>query len=110
MPRIELRLAILVVLIAVAALLTWWPPPQVPAALLLPFVLLIGAAVFAFGRRAVAWPHATTVERVMDVIMFGALIVVSIRADSQFIRITTAVSAAILMIGWLIAWHRHRRR
>lgn len=77
-----------------------------PEDIWLPIAFLIGAAVFWFGRRAVAWADLKTFERAIDAIMFGVLVAVAIRTSSEFIRIMAAASAALLLIGWFVAWRR----
>ena len=45
-------------------------------------------------------------ERVIDAIVFGALAIVAIRTSSDFIRIVATAAAALLLIGWFVAWRR----
>jgi hypothetical protein len=106
MRRCGLIPAILMVLVAIAAVIVWRYPEHIVAEIGLPIAFLIGALVFFFGRRPVGWAATTIFERVIDAIVFGALIVVAIRTDSEVIRITAAASAVLLPIGWFAAWRR----
>jgi hypothetical protein len=49
------------------------------------------------------------VERAIDAIVFAVLVVVAVQTNSQFIRIMAAVSAALLLIGWFVAWRRRSK-
>jgi hypothetical protein len=46
------------------------------------------------------------VERAIDAVVFAVLLAVAAQTDSQFIRVIAAVSAALLLIGWFVAWRR----
>lgn len=50
--------------------------------------------------------YGSTLERAIDATVFGLLIVVAIRAPNTFIRAAVPVAAALLLIGWVIAWRR----
>ena len=50
--------------------------------------------------------RAKLLDRVIDVIMFGVLIMVAIQTSSAFIRMVAIASDALLLIGWFVAWHR----
>ena len=45
-------------------------------------------------------------ERLIDVIVFAALVVVAARTNSEFIRIVGVAAAVLLVIGWFVAWRR----
>jgi len=46
------------------------------------------------------------IERMIDAVVFSALVVVAVRTNSEFIRVLAAASAALLPIGWFVAWRR----
>jgi hypothetical protein len=46
------------------------------------------------------------VERLIDAIVFAALVVVAVRTNSEFIRMVGAAAAVLLLIGWFVAWRR----
>ena len=50
--------------------------------------------------------YGSTLERAIDAIVFGLLIVVAIRAPNTFIRAAVLVAAALVLIGRVIAWRR----
>ena len=56
------------------------------------------------------WPrrYGGRVERSIDAIVFGILIVVAIRTTSNFTRVAAVIGAALLLLGWFVAWRRGR--
>lgn len=74
----------------------------------LPLLFLIGVAVYTFVRRPVGWADTKYYERVFDVIFFITLVVVAVQTRSEFIRISIAIAAALLLVGWLVASRRRK--
>ena len=45
-------------------------------------------------------------ERAVDAAVLGILIVIAIRAETEFTRIAVLIAAVLLLLGWLAAWLR----
>ena len=50
--------------------------------------------------------HGRILERALDAVVFGVLIVLAIQTQSAFTRIAVLIAAALVLIGWIIAWRR----
>jgi hypothetical protein len=50
--------------------------------------------------------YGSALERAIDAAVFGLLIVVAIRAPNGFTRAAALIAAALMLIGWIVAWRR----
>ena len=50
--------------------------------------------------------HGDKIERAIDAAVLGIVVVVAIHAPNAFTKAALLTAAALLLIGWLIAWRR----
>lgn len=49
------------------------------------------------------------IERAVDAVVLGTLVIVALRTSGTFERLALLVAAALLLTGWVAAWYRHQR-
>jgi hypothetical protein len=48
-------------------------------------------------------------DRAFEAIIVGALVVIMIHADNDVVRVVDSTAAALVLVGWFVAWRRSRR-
>jgi len=51
----------------------------------------------------------TVLYRAFEAIIVGALVVIMIHADNDVVRVVDSTAAALVLVGWFVAWRRSRR-